>query len=216
MSSKERIRYSFFAALGLLAACTGSPEEKPPVMQKPATTRPAALPAEPTLCLLPTYDVEQVSEARKSFDKTRLSNKLVRQMVERNPRLPRLFNEYFDAWELYALDTVRCQAFSLVSYLYRHEDCCTDIYYVTFGPDGKKVIDWAAIAATGADGMWSATATMQAQANTLRVTKRKKDSEDGEQPSFQDSVVTDYSVTPQGKFIRARVDSVRTKLTTRN
>lgn len=157
-----------------------------------------------------------VEEGPKAAERAKLSPALVARMVRQNPQLPPLFKEYNAYWQLYALDTVRCQGFVIVSYLYRHEDCCSDVYYLTFTPDGKKVTDWAVIAQTGADGMWGATATMSTQGNRLRVTALTENEDEGvEEVMLRDSVITDYSVTPQGKFIRAKIDSVRTRQASR-
>ncbi|UOQ72102.1 hypothetical protein [Hymenobacter cellulosilyticus] len=199
------------ATLGLtVAACSGPAAEKTGAVKEAAQVPIAAIPpSEQPPCLLPEYDLKMVEASPKTAEQAKLSTTLVAEMVRQNPQLPRLFKDYNKYWELYALDTVRCKEFMIVSYLYRHEDCCSDVYYVTFSPDGKKVIDWATIANTGMDGMWSATATMNTQQIRLRVTELEQDSEDDGQPGFWDSVVTDYSVTPQGKFVRARVDSVR-------
>ncbi|WP_100338827.1 hypothetical protein [Hymenobacter chitinivorans] len=200
-------------ALGLtVAACSGPADEQPGAVKEAAQVPVAAIPpSDPPPCLLPEYDLKMVEAGPKTAEKAKLSPALVARMVRQNPRLPPLFKHYNPYWELYALDTVRCQEFRIVSYLYRHEDCCSDVYYVTFSADGKKVIDWATIANTGADGTWGATATMRTQEVRLRVTELRQESEADADAGVRDSVVTDYSVTPQGKFLRTRVDSVRSK-----
>jgi hypothetical protein len=216
MGSRKKTDYSFLATLGLLAACTSSPEKMPAAVVAPATVaKPAPAVSQPAPCGLPAYNVEQVSAARESFDKTRLSNKVVQQMVRRSPRMPALFKSYFDAWELYGLDTVRCPNFILIAYFYRHEDCCEDIYYLTFTNDKEqKLIDWADVAKTGADGTWGAKAKLRAQKDgRLLVTTLTDDGAGDDVTTWRDSVTTAFAVATDGHLSRTRLDSTRTTYT---
>lgn len=136
-------------------------------------------------------------------------------MVRQYPQLPELFSKYESELNLYALDTVRCQKFLLVPYLYQEYDYYTYIYYLTFSPDGRKLLDWVKPVTIGADEGWHAMASMQlSKDGQLRVTSLVQDASDPSNSitDYQDSVVTAYALTPQGRFVHTRLDSVRRAL----
>ncbi|WP_133256838.1 hypothetical protein [Hymenobacter edaphi] len=124
-------------------------------------------------------------------------------MLRRTPRLPGFFKDYNEYVDLVLLDSLRCPAYNLLTVLWRHEDCCEDLYYLTTSPTGSAVLDSVRIAARGLDGQWHAEALMRPTGNgELLVTAREENDSDAQnEPNVLDSVVTAYAVTPQGRFV---------------
>jgi hypothetical protein len=195
-----------------LAGCQPSPPfDSQPVQGSapiPSATNAAS-------CALPAYEFATL---RTRFSApSRLSAATVAALVRRNPQLPDHFARYQDyEQDLFAIDTLRCAQYWLVPLLYRYDDCCEDLYYLTFAPGAQQLRDWQRVASRGADGFWQQQARLQAHADGhLTVTSVGED-EDSEAPESQgrryvrDSVVRTYRVSAGGRLTRLRVDSIRT------
>lgn len=136
-------------------------------------------------------------------------------MLRQSSGLPSFFKNYSSEYEdLFVLDTLRCQGYTLVPVLWRHEDCCEDVYYLTTSPNGSAVLDSVRIAGRGMDGQWHAEASMRLAANReLHVTTLEENGSDSEgEPNLLDSVITAYTVTPQGRFTKRQVSNVQRNL----
>lgn len=135
-------------------------------------------------------------------------------MLRHNPGLPRFFKDYSEYTDLLVLDTLRCQNYSLVPVLWRHEDCCEDLVYLTTSPDGSAVLDSMRIAGRGMDGQWHAEASMRVAGNgELHTTALEENDSDAEGvPNVLNSVVTAYAVSPQGRFTKRQISSVQRNL----
>lgn len=162
---------------------------------------------------MPVYDMEALNN--RLTEEQSLPDKVVARLVRQYPRVPEMFQKTEDGLNLYALDTVRCPKFRLVSYLYQGYDYYAYLYYLTFSPDGRQLLDWTQVATIGADEGWYARASMRlAPDGRLRVTALVQDASDPSNyiTDYQDSVVTAYRLTPQGRFQHTRLDSVRRAL----
>ncbi|TGE27709.1 hypothetical protein [Hymenobacter metallicola] len=204
----------FLLSLGGLTGSCGSSATEIQAEAGVTTPMPAAPAAvTPAACRLPVYNIS--AEKERHPESQRLSDAVVARLAKQNPQLPHVFAEYNHRWNLYALDTVRCQGFLLVPMLYQEYDYYADIYYLTLTPDGRKVLDWAVVAATGGDEGWKATAQMQQDTDgRLRVTATVQDTEGGDSyvPVSRDSVVVAYALTPRGRIVRTLLDSVHKDL----
>jgi hypothetical protein len=211
MGNEQRKTLVFLTALGLLTACTSSPEDKPPVAEKPAVVpRQEVISAEEAPCLLPVYDLALLSKSKKTSPGARLSTDRVGKLSKQYPGLPAVFRTYDDYQELYALDTLRCKHFMLVAFLSRYEDCCEDVYFLTFTPGGQKLISWARTAKTGNDGTWNAKAAMRLKADgRLHVTTLTNDGAGDDVTTWRDSVTTAFTATADGHLTHSRLDSTR-------
>ncbi|WP_139925217.1 hypothetical protein [Hymenobacter sp. DG01] len=135
------------------------------------------------------------------------------------------FGNYGSYDGIFALDTLHCAGFTLIPLLHQHEDCCQELYYLTF--KGSTLVDVKEVASSGGDGDWSKTSTLTLLPNgRLRVISREVDAVEVEEADISldtaatlaalnkqryalDSTVTDFELTPQGKLVRLPVDSVR-------
>ncbi|WP_084443101.1 hypothetical protein [Hymenobacter roseosalivarius] len=145
---------------------------------------------------------------------SRLTSTAVAQLVRSNPQLPAPFRDYHPYVALSALDTVHCAAFTLVTVLYQSEDCCEDLYYLTFAAGTQQLLDWRQVASRGMDGQWQAEATLHRDViGRLVVTELVDESEDEGPTYYRDSVVIAYTISPQGHFRSTRLDSIRTNRT---
>ncbi|GAB3823963.1 hypothetical protein GCM10028821_02300 [Hymenobacter jeollabukensis] len=163
----------------------------------------------PAACALPVYDLATIAKTHK-----RLSTDDVQQMMRQNPGLPSFFKDYSQYTDLLVLDTLRCQGYTLVPVLWRHEDCCEDLVYLTTSSDGSAVLDSMRVAGRGMDGQWHAEASMRlASHGELLATVLEENASDSEsEPNVLDSVVTAYAVSPQGRFTKRQVSSVQRNL----
>lgn len=211
----------------LMASCNAAPREKsqaagtntPPI----AATAKSTADAKKLLlafrsgisCTLPTYQLAQLSPARAR----RLDSVVVARLVVQAPRLKQRFGSYTRYDELFALDTVACQGFFLVSWLHRHEDCCEELYYLTFDNEEKKLLDIQQIASGGADGDWQARSTMRLlKGGKLRATttahnaiSQRDVQPDGSITAYEhtDVTVKEFALLPTGRISRMRIDSTR-------
>ncbi|WP_139925225.1 hypothetical protein [Hymenobacter sp. DG01] len=220
IQTKARRFLLYLAGLGA-AGCSNSPPEQqigqgPPVASAASVAQPATAEA-PTpasgACSLPVYDMEALNN--RLTEEQSLPDKAVARLVRQYPRLPEMFRKTEDGLNLYALDTVSCPKFRLVSYLYQGYDYYAYLYYVTFSPDGRQLLDWTQVATIGADEGWYARAGMRLDPDgRLRVTALVQDASEPSSyvTDYQDSVVTAYRLTPQGRFQHTRLDSVRHSL----
>jgi len=204
--------------VGLLTACQEAPSQeavvRPPTPPVPSAAAPAPTapipPAEP--CPLPVYQLEELG--KKVTDKSRLSSVAVKRWMKRYPRLPSWFSEYGDGQDLHVLDTLTCPAYTLVTMLYQHEDCCEDLYYVTYTPDRSALVGWQRVAQRGADGLWQAESHLRLDSNARLVVTHLADNQEDEGPAYyRDSVITRFELTPAGRWVRVRLDSTRTNRT---
>jgi hypothetical protein len=202
---------ALLVGLGALASSCNRPAEEqaaapaPPPAAQPSAPAPAPLP-QPPACPLPAYQWKALA------DKPVLDSLTVAALARQHPQLPEFFREYSAVYEhLRVLDTIRCAGFTLLPLLYEHEDCCEDLLYLTFTPDGRQLLDYLRPAGRGADGQWQAEATLRAEASgQLRVTTKTRNQDDEGPAYYRDVVQYAYSLTPAGRFVRTRLDSVRT------
>jgi hypothetical protein len=126
---------------------------------KPAASSKKPLPVfQPDIsCKLPVYQLANLEPAPTR----RLDSAFVAQLVIKAPRLKRSFGSYTHDDDIFALDTMACQGFFLVSWLHRHEGCCEELYYLTFDNEERKLLDIKQVASGGADGDWQARSTMR-------------------------------------------------------
>ena len=208
--------------VGLVTACHEAPSQetvavtRPPAPPAPSTAAPGSPPSAPPAlpCPLPVYQLEELG--KQLVGKARLSPAAVKQWLQRYPRLPRWFGDYGDGQDLRVVDTLKCPGYTLVTMFYEHEDCCEDLYYVTYTPDRSALVGWQRVAQRGADGFWQAESRLRRDADgRLVVTHLADNQEDEGSAYYRDSVVTRYELTPAGRWARVRLDSARTNHTRR-
>ncbi|MBF9142689.1 hypothetical protein [Hymenobacter properus] len=134
-------------------------------------------------------------------------------------RLQRSFGSYSRYDDIFALDTVACQGFFLVSWLHRHEDCCEELYYLTFDNGERRLLDIKQVASGGADGDWQARSTMRlGKDGRLRTTTTAHNAisprdvrPDGSILAYEhtDVVVKEFALNPNGQISCVLKDSTR-------
>gem|GEM_PF-6924070 len=211
----------------LVAGCNATPQKEnqaagtstPPVVKtaKPAKdTKKSLLVFRPGIsCKLPTYQLDKLNPSPAR----RLDSAVVARLVMQAPRLKQRFGSYTRYDDLIALDTMACQGFFLVSWLPRHEDCCEELYYLTFDNEESKLLDIQKIASGGADGDWQAHSTMRiVKGGRLRATTTAQNAisprdvqPDGSIPAYEhtDVVVKEFALRPTGRISRLLIDSTR-------
>lgn len=211
----------------LIAGCNAAPQKEnqaagtstPPVAtaSKSAEGMQKPLPAlrQGINCKLPVYQLTKLEPAPTR----RLDSVFVAQLVAQAPRLKRSFGTYTHDDDLFALDTLACQGFFLVSWLHRHEGCCEELYYLTFDNAERRLLDIKQVASAGADGDWQARSTLRTvKGGKLRATTTAHNAisprdvqPDGSILAYEhtDVVVKEFSLQPTGQISRTLVDSTR-------
>lgn len=197
-------------AWGITGCSPASPERTSDLLpSSPEVAAASPRSAPEGACVLPIYQLDDLRQ--RLLPASRLTSGAVAQLVRANPQLPAPFRDYDPYVALSALDTVRCGAFTLVPVFYQSDDCCEDLYYLTFAAGTQQLLDWRQVASRGMDGQWHAEATMHRDAGGgLVVTELVDESEDEGPTYYRDSVVIAYSISAQGQFRSTRLDSVRT------
>ena len=226
MSIHKMAKWQLVLAL-LVAGCNAAPREEnqvagistPPVATttKPAKEAKKLLPVfQPGIsCKLPVYQLAKLEPAPTR----RLDSAFVAQLVARAPRLKRSFGSYTHDDDIFALDTMACQSFFLVSWLHRHEGCCEELYYLTFDNEEKKLLDIKQIASGGADGDWQASSKMRMEkGGRLRATTTAQNAisprdvqPDGSILAYEhtDVVVKEFALNSDGQINCMLKDSTR-------
>jgi hypothetical protein len=166
-------------------------------------------------CKLPTYQLTKLNPTPVR----RLDSAVVARLVMQAPVLKRSFGSYTRYDDLFALDTIACQGFFLVSWLHRHEGCCEELYYLTFDNEERKLLDIKQLAAGGADGNWQARSTMRlVKGGRLRATTTAQNAisprdvqPDGSILAYEhtDVVVKEFMLMPTGRISLMLLDSTR-------
>lgn len=189
---------------------------------QPATTKSAAagaLPeAEPAVaaCALPVYELRNLQPPTAR----RLDSVQVAGLYAQDPDLRRVLETYYPEEHVYALDTVRCAGFALLTVYHVDESGHYDLYYFTLDAAVRRVRQAVLVAAWGSDGGWSGETTMQRRGRRLRVSSADAVDDEASTDEYTtrttDSVVVDYHLSPAGQLMLTRVDSSRQVVHTRN
>jgi hypothetical protein len=166
-------------------------------------------------CALPAYDLLRLQPRAAQ----RLDSVQVAGLYNQHARLKRDFNYYSRYEHVYALDTVRCAGFTVLTLYREDESGHRDLYYLTLDAAARRVQQVELVAAWGSDGGWAGETWMQRRGRRLRVTAVDELSEEatgtGYSTSTTDSVVVDYHLSPAGRLMRTRIDSARQIVHTR-
>lgn len=187
----------------------------------PATTESAAAEARPAAepavaaCALPVYELQNLQPpAARRLDSVQVAG-----LYAQDPNLRRVLETYYPEEHVYALDTVRCAGFALLTVYHVDESGHHDLYYITLDSAVRRVRRAVLVAAWGSDGGWSGETTMRRHGRRLRI--RAVDTMDDETSNDEytthttDSMVVDYHLNPAGQLILTRRDSSRQVIHTR-
>ncbi|RTQ48523.1 hypothetical protein EJV47_16255 [Hymenobacter gummosus] len=143
----------------------------------------------------------------------RLDSVQVVRLYAQDAGLRGVLEHYYPEEHVYALDTVRCAGFALLTVYHVDESGHHDLYYITLDPVVQRVRQVKLVAAWGSDGGWRGETTMQRRGQRLRVRAVDEIVDEASHDAYTtrttESFTVDYHLSPAGQLVQTRIDSSR-------